>query len=138
MHPSSAPPPDPDDALTAQLVAHRPAIDYLMMTGLLMNIFMLFNPFPSVAVTARGVRNDDCRLLHRARATQAHEPGAPLDADHAGAACAEAYRRARRSSCALTATMTVLADIRTAANAGGRRIPCAARTPAASGIATML
>ena len=54
------------------------------------------------------------------------------------ARCLEVYSSARRSSCALIATMTVLADIRTAANAGGRRIPCAARTPAASGIATML
>ncbi len=48
------------------------------------------------------------------------------------------YSLARRSSCALIATMTVLADIRTAAKAGGRRMPCGARTPAASGIATML
>ena len=52
--------------------------------------------------------------------------------------CDFAYKLARRNSCALTATMTVLADIRTAANAGGRRIPCAARTPAAKGMATML
>ena len=51
---------------------------------------------------------------------------------------ATAYSLARRSSCALTATMTVLADISTAANAGGRRMPCVARTPAANGIATML
>ena len=51
---------------------------------------------------------------------------------------AAGYTLARRSSCALMATMTVLADIRTAANAGGSRIPCDASTPAASGIATML
>jgi hypothetical protein len=50
----------------------------------------------------------------------------------------DAYNWARRSNCALIATMTVLADISTAANAGGRRIPCAAMTPAANGIATML
>jgi hypothetical protein len=48
------------------------------------------------------------------------------------------YSWARRSNCALIATMTVLADIRTAAIAGGRRMPCGARTPAANGIATML
>ena len=48
------------------------------------------------------------------------------------------YSFARRSSCALIATMTVLADMRTAANAGGSRMPCLARTPAANGIATML
>ncbi len=51
---------------------------------------------------------------------------------------AAAYSFARRSSCALIATMTVLADIRTAANAGGSRMPREARTPAAKGIATML
>ena len=51
---------------------------------------------------------------------------------------AEVQSRARRSSCALTATMTVLADISTAANAGGRRMPWRVNTPAASGIATML
>ena len=51
---------------------------------------------------------------------------------------AEAYSLARRSSCALIATMTVLADMSTAANAGGRRMPCVARIPAANGIATML
>jgi hypothetical protein len=50
----------------------------------------------------------------------------------------EVYSSVRRSSCALTATITVLADISTAANAGGRRIPRAARTPAANGMATML
>src|SRR5258705_10497268 len=49
-----------------------------------------------------------------------------------------AHNWVRRNSCALTATMTVLADIRTAANAGGRRTPCAARMPAAKGMATML
>jgi len=48
------------------------------------------------------------------------------------------YSRARRNSCALMATMTVLADIRTAAKAGGSRMPCEASTPAAKGIATML
>jgi len=48
------------------------------------------------------------------------------------------YNLARRKSCALMATMTVLADIRTAATAGGRRMPREARTPAANGIATML
>jgi hypothetical protein len=54
------------------------------------------------------------------------------------AACPPLYSLARRSSCALIATMTVLADISTAANAGGSRIPLDARTPAAKGIATML
>ena len=45
---------------------------------------------------------------------------------------------ARRSSCALAATMIVLADMRTAPTAGDRRMPHGASTPAASGIATML
>src|SRR5262245_59771328 len=44
----------------------------------------------------------------------------------------------RRSSCALTATTTVLADINTAPTAGDSRMPCDASTPAESGIATML
>lgn len=47
-------------------------------------------------------------------------------------------RRALRSSCALSATTTVLADIRIAATAGYSRIPWLARTPPASGIATTL
>ncbi len=42
-----------------------------------------------------------------------------------------------RMSCALIATITVLADIRSAANAGGRRHPRQARTPVANGIATL-
>jgi hypothetical protein len=50
----------------------------------------------------------------------------------------EFHNRTRRNSWALMATMTVLADMKTAASAGGRRIPCAASTPAASGIAMML
>jgi len=44
----------------------------------------------------------------------------------------------RRSNCAFTATMMVLSDISTAPTAGDSRIPCRARTPAASGIATTL
>jgi hypothetical protein len=44
----------------------------------------------------------------------------------------------RRSNCALTATMTVLSDIRMAPTAGESTIPTDARTPAASGIARML
>ena len=48
------------------------------------------------------------------------------------------YSSARRSSWAFRATITVLADIRTAANAGGRRIPREAKRPAASGMALML
>src|SRR5690606_10370531 len=44
-------------------------------------------------------------------------------------------RRFRRT--ALTATITVLADIRMAANAGWRSIPHEARTPAARGRAKM-
>jgi hypothetical protein len=46
--------------------------------------------------------------------------------------------RTRRSSCALIATMTVLADISTAPIAGDNTKPLDANTPAASGIATML
>ena len=48
------------------------------------------------------------------------------------------YSLARLSSWALSATITVLADMRTAAIAGGSTRPCGARTPAASGIAMML
>ena len=48
------------------------------------------------------------------------------------------YRRARRSSCALIATITVLSDIRMAATAGDRRIPYRISTPAASGMANTL
>lgn len=44
----------------------------------------------------------------------------------------------RFSNWALIATMTVLADMSTAPAAGVSRIPHAARTPAASGIATIL
>jgi hypothetical protein len=45
---------------------------------------------------------------------------------------------ARRKSCALIATMMVLSDMSTAPSAGFSRTPHLARTPAASGIATML
>jgi len=45
---------------------------------------------------------------------------------------------ARRSSCALMATITVLADMRIAAIAGESTMPRDASTPAASGMATML
>ena len=48
------------------------------------------------------------------------------------------HTRARRSSCALIATMIVLADISTAPSAGGGTMPQGASTPAASGIATRL
>jgi hypothetical protein len=44
----------------------------------------------------------------------------------------------RRSSCAFSATITVLADMKMAATAGASRMPQVARTPAASGMATML
>jgi hypothetical protein len=37
----------------------------------------------------------------------------------------------------LIATITVLADMNTAANAGGSKMPCGASTPAANGIAMM-
>ncbi len=50
----------------------------------------------------------------------------------------ETQIRARRSSCALIATTTVLADMSTAPSAGDRTIPYAASNPAASGMATML
>jgi hypothetical protein len=53
----------------------------------------------------------------------------PIDAGH---------NSARLSSCALMATITVLADMKTAPRAGVRRTPHAASTPAANGIATML
>ncbi len=45
---------------------------------------------------------------------------------------------ARRSSCALSATMTVLADMSTAPSAGPSSTPHEARTPAARGIAITL
>ncbi len=44
----------------------------------------------------------------------------------------------RRSSCAFTATMIVLSDMSTAPTAGLSTTPQCSRTPAASGIATML
>ncbi len=44
----------------------------------------------------------------------------------------------RRSSCAFTATTTVLKDMRIAPTAGFSTIPHGASTPAASGIAAML
>jgi hypothetical protein len=40
-------------------------IDYLLMTGLLMIFFLMFNHF-RVAVTSRGVRNE-CRVAHESR-----------------------------------------------------------------------
>jgi hypothetical protein len=73
---------------------------------------------------------------HRTRATRRRSKRA--EASIGWRRIIDAYNSARRSNCALIATMTVLADISTAANAGGRRIPCAAMTPAANGIATML
>src|SRR5690625_1165553 len=48
------------------------------------------------------------------------------------------FYTARRSSCALIATTTVLSDMSTAPSAGCSRIPQAARTPPARGMATML
>jgi ubiquinone/menaquinone biosynthesis C-methylase UbiE len=48
------------------------------------------------------------------------------------------HNAARRSSCALMATTTVLADMRTAPTAGCSTMPWPASTPAASGIAKML
>ena len=45
---------------------------------------------------------------------------------------------ARRSSCALIATITVLSDISTAPTAGESRMPARANTPAARGMAMML
>ena len=53
-------------------------------------------------------------------------------------ALARGHSFARRSSCALTATMMVLSDISTAPTAGDSTTPHGASTPAASGIATML
>jgi hypothetical protein len=47
------------------------------------------------------------------------------------------HSRQRRKSCALIATITVLADMSTEPIDGDRTNPYAARTPAASGIATM-
>src|SRR5207249_9392295 len=46
--------------------------------------------------------------------------------------------RARRRSCALIATMTVLSDMSTAPIAAGSTMPHGANTPAASGIAKTL
>ena len=48
------------------------------------------------------------------------------------------YNFVRLSNCALSATTTVLADIKTAPSAGVRRMSHRASTPAASGMATML
>ena len=48
------------------------------------------------------------------------------------------YSCALRRSCALIATITVLADINTAPTAGESTKPSGARTPAASGMAKML
>src|SRR5690606_7175875 len=53
-------------------------------------------------------------------------PGAPEPPPHS---------RTRRSNCAFTATITVLADMRIAPTAGCSRMPWLASTPAASGIA---
>lgn len=50
----------------------------------------------------------------------------------------EHYSDVRRKSCALRATITVLADIRMAPTAGWSTMPHGASTPAASGIAAML
>jgi len=56
-----------------------------------------------------------------------------------GASTAQpALRSTRRSSCAFAATMTVLSDISTAANAGASSTPRLASTPAARGIAKIL
>ena len=48
------------------------------------------------------------------------------------------YNLARRSNCALMATITVLSDIRMAPTAGESKMPTGASTPAASGSATTL
>ena len=87
-------------------------------------------------VRFRGLRQQ-APAFREATAYDQSASGSPCPACRCGDNAAR-YNFARRSSCALIATMTVLADMRTAANAGGRRIPCAARTPAANGIATML
>ena len=66
--------------------------------------------------------------------------GAPVLAIFVSAAPSvpASHSLARRSSCALIATMIVLSDMSTAPTAGERTIPHGARTPAASGMATML
>lgn len=66
-----------------------------------------------------------------------------VPADATGIRSARAWRahcqsRARRSSWALSATITVLADMSTAPTAGCRTIPHVDSTPAASGIAATL
>ena len=60
-------------------------------------------------------------------------PAAPWRSSHSANAAAD-----RRSNCAFTATMTVLSDMSTAPTAGESTIPHGARTPAASGMATLL
>lgn len=68
-----------------------------------------------------------------------------LVAASSAAACVAIERRprfdysfVRFSNCAFTATITVLADISTAPRAGVSKMPHAAITPAASGMAKML
>src|SRR5215207_9248262 len=66
--------------------------------------------------------------------------GAPWFGDNGGATrvASQIHKRARRSSWALIATITVLSDMRTAPTAGDSRIPWLASTPAASGMAITL
>ena len=83
----------------------------------------------SQAVKGRAVRRCAAPEPRGAIADTIHVP------DTSGQSC---YSRARRNSWALSATMTVLADMSTAPIAGDKTIPRDASTPAASGIATML
>jgi len=52
--------------------------------------------------------------------------------------CRRPHNATRRSSCAFSATTTVLKDMRIAPTAGFNTMPQGASTPAASGIAAML
>lgn len=86
---------------------------------------------------AQGERDADPRGLGPGRDPErdAAAPGVEvggLGIDRSG------QSRTLRSSCAFSATMTVLADMRTAPTAGCRTMPHRESTPAASGIATML
>jgi hypothetical protein len=85
---------------------------------------------PHTTSRSMGVFSRVCSVHHTRGRTTLHRTGASRQGP--------VYSLARRNSWALIATMTVLADIKTAANAGGSRIPRDTRTPAASGIATML
>src|SRR5690606_33854469 len=90
----------------------------------------LHGPLEQARSAARGhTRALTARVL-RAIALARREAGVAEAGRH--------YSFAVRSSCALIATITVLADIRIAPTAGASSMPAHASTPAASGMARML